>query len=72
MRRLGARIDDEDRGTLPMTVHGGGALDGGTVEVDASSSSQFVSALLLSAPRFNQVVEVRHTVRRCRPCRTSG
>jgi 3-phosphoshikimate 1-carboxyvinyltransferase len=41
-------------------VHGGGALEGGPVRIDASSSSQFVSALLLSAPRFNQGVEVRH------------
>ncbi|MFF8557578.1 3-phosphoshikimate 1-carboxyvinyltransferase [Streptomyces albidoflavus] len=60
LRALGARIDDDDRGSLPMTVHGTGSLDGGTVEIDASSSSQFVSALLLSAPRFNQGVEVRH------------
>jgi 3-phosphoshikimate 1-carboxyvinyltransferase len=61
LRVLGARIDDEGRGSLPLTVHGGGALDGGKVEIDASSSSQFVSALLLSAPRFNQGVQVRHT-----------
>ncbi|MDX3356316.1 3-phosphoshikimate 1-carboxyvinyltransferase [Streptomyces sp. ME01-24h] len=61
LRSLGARIDDEGRGALPLTVHGGGALDGGPVSVDASSSSQFVSALLLSGPRFNQGVEVRHT-----------
>ncbi|WP_225803387.1 3-phosphoshikimate 1-carboxyvinyltransferase [Streptomyces sp. NK15101] len=60
LRALGARIDDDRRGALPMTVHGAGGLDGGTVEIDASSSSQFVSALLLSAPRFNQGVEVRH------------
>ncbi|MFE0378873.1 3-phosphoshikimate 1-carboxyvinyltransferase [Streptomyces inhibens] len=60
LRTLGARIDDDNRGALPMTVFGGGALDGGPVEIDASSSSQFVSALLLSAPRFNQGVEVRH------------
>ncbi|PWI44031.1 3-phosphoshikimate 1-carboxyvinyltransferase [Streptomyces sp. ICBB 8177] len=61
LRALGARIDDEGRGALPLTVHGGGSLTGGRVEVDASSSSQFVSALLLSAPRFNQGVELRHT-----------
>jgi 3-phosphoshikimate 1-carboxyvinyltransferase len=60
LRVLGARIDDDGRGALPLTVHGGGALDGGRVEIDASSSSQFVSALLLSGPRFNQGVEVRH------------
>ncbi|WP_327369765.1 3-phosphoshikimate 1-carboxyvinyltransferase [Streptomyces sp. NBC_01217] len=61
LRVLGARIDDDGRGSLPLTVHGGGALDGGPVAIDASSSSQFVSALLLSGPRFNQGVEVRHT-----------
>jgi 3-phosphoshikimate 1-carboxyvinyltransferase len=61
LRGLGARIDDDKRGALPLTVHGSGSLDGGPVEIDASSSSQFVSALLLSGPRFNQGVEVRHT-----------
>jgi 3-phosphoshikimate 1-carboxyvinyltransferase len=60
LRALGARIEDEDRGALPITVHGSGALVGGPVEIDASASSQFVSALLLSAPRFHQGVEVRH------------
>ncbi|MEU1120277.1 MULTISPECIES: 3-phosphoshikimate 1-carboxyvinyltransferase [unclassified Streptomyces] len=62
LRVLGARIDDTEgsRGALPLIVHGGGALEGGRVEIDASSSSQFVSALLLSGPRFNQGVEVRH------------
>ncbi|MGP3970293.1 3-phosphoshikimate 1-carboxyvinyltransferase [Streptomyces sp. 6N223] len=63
LRSLGARIDDDGRGCLPLTVHGIGSLDGGPVEVDASSSSQFISALLLSAPRFNQGVEVRHVGR---------
>ncbi|MFE6871855.1 3-phosphoshikimate 1-carboxyvinyltransferase [Kitasatospora sp. NPDC057692] len=60
LRVLGARIDDDGRGTFPLTVHGTGALDGGTVELDASASSQFVSALLLSGARYNNGVEVRH------------
>ncbi|MFJ2575664.1 3-phosphoshikimate 1-carboxyvinyltransferase [Kitasatospora aureofaciens] len=60
LRALGARIDDGGRGAFPLTVHGSGALDGGPVELDASSSSQFVSALLLSGARYNQGVEVRH------------
>ncbi|MEU5683985.1 3-phosphoshikimate 1-carboxyvinyltransferase [Streptomyces venezuelae] len=62
LRVLGARIDDTRGapGALPLTVHGCGALEGGRVEIDASSSSQFVSALLLSGPGFNQGVEVRH------------
>ncbi|SEK30792.1 3-phosphoshikimate 1-carboxyvinyltransferase [Streptacidiphilus jiangxiensis] len=60
LRALGARIEDGGRGALPMTVHGTGGLVGGTVTVDASSSSQFVSALLLSGARFQHGVEVRH------------
>ncbi|ARQ68688.1 3-phosphoshikimate 1-carboxyvinyltransferase [Streptomyces marincola] len=63
LRALGARIEDGGRGAMPLTIHGTGSLDGGYVEVDASSSSQFISALLLSAPRFNQGIEVRHTGR---------
>jgi 3-phosphoshikimate 1-carboxyvinyltransferase len=63
LRALGARIDDDGRGALPLTVFGGGSLTGGEVRVDASASSQFISALLLSAPRFNQGIELRHTGR---------
>ncbi|MDR3034278.1 MAG: 3-phosphoshikimate 1-carboxyvinyltransferase, partial [Kitasatospora sp.] len=61
LRALGARIEDGGRGGFPLTVHGTGALDGGAVEVDASSSSQFISALLLSGARFNHGVEIRNT-----------
>ncbi|WP_100836428.1 3-phosphoshikimate 1-carboxyvinyltransferase [Kitasatospora fiedleri] len=61
LRALGARIEDGGRGGFPLTVHGAGALDGGAVEVDASSSSQFISALLLSGARFNNGVEIRNT-----------
>ncbi|GLW56266.1 3-phosphoshikimate 1-carboxyvinyltransferase [Kitasatospora phosalacinea] len=61
LRALGARIEDGGRGGFPLTVHGAGALDGGAVEVDASSSSQFISALLLSGARFNHGVEIRNT-----------
>ncbi|MGY1437867.1 3-phosphoshikimate 1-carboxyvinyltransferase [Streptomyces reniochalinae] len=63
LRALGARVEDEGRGALPLTVRGTGSLTGGTVEVDASSSSQFVSALLLSGAGFDQGVQVRHTGR---------
>ncbi|MGW4804434.1 3-phosphoshikimate 1-carboxyvinyltransferase [Kitasatospora sp. NPDC004272] len=61
LRALGARVEDGGRGGFPLTVHGTGALDGGAVEVDASSSSQFVSALLLSGARFHHGVEIRNT-----------
>lgn len=61
LRALGADIADEGRGLLPFTVHGRGSLRGGRVEIDASLSSQFVSALLLSAARFEEGVHVVHT-----------
>ncbi|MFG2244854.1 3-phosphoshikimate 1-carboxyvinyltransferase [Spirillospora sp. NPDC048823] len=60
LRALGAGIDDGGRGTLPFTVRGTGSLNGGPVTIDASGSSQFVSGLLLAAPRFEKGVEVRH------------
>jgi 3-phosphoshikimate 1-carboxyvinyltransferase len=43
-----------------MVIRGRGELPGGTVTLDASGSSQFVSALLLSGARFSKGVEVRH------------
>lgn len=61
LRALGADISDEGRGALPFTVHGTGSLAGGRVEIDASLSSQFVSGLLLAAPRFERGVHVIHT-----------
>ena len=60
LRALGASIDDGGRGTLPFTVHGTGRMPGGTVTLDASASSQFVSALLLAGPRYDAGVTVRH------------
>jgi len=44
---LGARIEGT---TLPLTVVGGERLNGGTVQIQGSVSSQFLSGLLLSAP----------------------
>lgn len=60
LRGLGVDIDDEGRGTLPFVVRGTGTVAGGPVTIDASSSSQFVSALLLAGPAYERGVEVRH------------
>lgn len=45
---------------LPFTVVGRGHVRGGSVDVDASGSSQFVSGLLLAAARFDQGLTLRH------------
>lgn len=60
LRSLGVHIEDDDRGTLPFSVLGAGSVRGGRVTIDASASSQFVSALLLAAPRYDEGVDVLH------------
>jgi 3-phosphoshikimate 1-carboxyvinyltransferase len=60
LRGLGVSIDDGDRGVLPVTVHGTGSVRGGRVTIDASASSQFISALLLAGARYDEGVDVRH------------
>ena len=60
LRALGAVISDDGTGAVPFVVHGRGAVAGGTVTIDASSSSQLVSGLLLAAPRFGAGAEIRH------------
>lgn len=60
LRALGVAIDDQGRGALPFTVEGRGSVRGGRVSLDASASSQFVSALLLSGARYDGGVTIHH------------
>ncbi len=60
LRALGVEIDDGGRGALPFAVRGRGSVPGGLVVIDASASSQFISALLLAGARFEHGVDVRH------------
>jgi 3-phosphoshikimate 1-carboxyvinyltransferase len=56
---LGVAVENAS-GTLPFDIDGVGAVDGGRVTLDASASSQFVSALLLTGARYRRGVDVRH------------
>ena len=60
LRDLGVDIDDGGSWSLPFTVHGRGHIRGGELEIDASESSQFVSGLLLAAPRFDVGLHLIH------------
>jgi len=60
LRDVGVDVEDAGRGLLPILVHGTGRVPGGEVLLDASRSSQFVSALLLSGARFEAGVTIRH------------
>ena len=58
MRRLGVDIDGDG---LPFSVRGTDTVAGGTVEIDASASSQFVSGLLLPGAAFSDGLTIVHT-----------
>ncbi len=59
LRALGVEVAAETI-SLPFTVVGTGVVEGGELTIDASSSSQFVSGLLLAAPRFKNGLTLRH------------
>lgn len=61
LRDLGVDIDDGGHWALPFTVKGRGHVRGGEVAMDASASSQFVSGLLLAAPRFDVGLHLVHS-----------
>ena len=60
LESLGVSIEHGSRYSLPMTINANGRLKGGTVEVDATLSSQFISALLLVAPATLEGITVKH------------
>jgi 3-phosphoshikimate 1-carboxyvinyltransferase len=60
LRQAGVDINDGGRGAVPFVVHGRGRVAGGAVTLDASSSSQLISGLLLAAPRFEAGLAVTH------------
>ena len=61
LEQLGVTVEHNNMYRLPLTINGSGKVKGGVVEVDASSSSQFVSALLLLGPATENGITVRHT-----------
>ena len=60
LRQAGVKVSDGGRGAVPFIVHGRGRVRGGTVSLDASSSSQLVSGLMLAAPRYDHGLEIVH------------
>lgn len=63
LKALGVALTMDDGGTpssLPFTVEGTGEVRGGHLVIDASASSQFVSALLLVGARFTEGLHLEH------------
>ncbi|MBN2176690.1 MAG: 3-phosphoshikimate 1-carboxyvinyltransferase [Demequinaceae bacterium] len=59
LRALGAKVDDAGLGSLPFIVTPPDEVVS-EVEVDASASSQFITGLLLVAPRLPKGLTIRH------------
>lgn len=57
---LGIEIDHGGRYSLPMVMKSRGVIPGGELTIDASASSQFLSALLLVGPSMTNGITVKH------------
>ena len=60
LEELGIEIEHEGRYSLPMVMKSRGEIPGGNLAIDASASSQFLSALLLVAPSMKNGITVIH------------
>lgn len=60
LEELGIEIEHGGRYSLPMVIKARGKVKGGALTIDASASSQFLSALLLVAPSMEEGVTVTH------------
>ncbi len=60
LEELGISIEHDGRYSLPLKLHGTGKIPGGALTIDASASSQFLSALLLVAPSFGNGIVATH------------
>ncbi len=61
IRALGIKVFCGFSTHFPSRFYGTGRVLGGELSIDASSSSQFVSGLLLVAAKFEQGLTLRHT-----------
>ena len=58
LRDMGAKIEYlKNEGSLPLLIHGR-KLSGGDVSIDGSISSQFITALMLAAPLYDNTLNL--------------
>lgn len=61
MSEIGIKLEPAGAKRLPFCVQATGVVPGGSIRMDASASSQFVTGLLLSAPAFEEGITITHT-----------
>ena len=60
LKALKISVDDESSGSLPFSIVSDGNVQGGEITLDASESSQFISALLLAGAKFSNGLTIKH------------
>ena len=60
LKALKISVDDESSGSLPFSIISDGNVQGGEITLDASESSQFISALLLAGAKFSSGLTIKH------------
>ena len=60
LKALKISVDDESSGSLPFSIISEGNVQGGEITIDASESSQFISALLLAGAKFSNGLTIKH------------
>lgn len=60
LKKLNVKVIDNHQGKLPFSIISDGQITGGEIEIDASESSQFISALMLVGAKFNNGLTIRH------------
>jgi 3-phosphoshikimate 1-carboxyvinyltransferase len=61
LTQLGVCLTAPVSASLPLHISATGAVRGGVAQVDASGSSQFVSALLMAGARFENGLQLQHS-----------
>ena len=60
LKKLNVKVIDNHQGKLPFSIISDGQITGGEMEIDASESSQFISALMLVGAKFNNGLTIKH------------
>ena len=60
LKKLNVKVIDNHHGKLPFSINSDGQITGGEIEIDASESSQFISALMLVGAKFKNGLTIKH------------
>ncbi len=60
LKSLNVNVIDKNGGKLPFSIISEGEIIGGELEIDASESSQFISALMLVGAKFKNGLTIKH------------